>query len=330
MGRGLLSLFLSPSSVFSLYSLFAALCLAIGWELVAHGRRDVKLSVLWRGFFPRRLTRSASTRADLFFVLLNVALAGSAIGLAVLSSKYIGAAVDRGLISAFGRPQATGLPDWAARALATLVLFLAYELAYWTDHWASHRVPILWAFHRVHHTAEVLSPITNFRVHPVDSIVFGNFLAVFTGVALGVLQFALGASHPPFNVGSVNFLILAFTYFTVHLQHSHFWIPVTGPLGRLLMSPAHHQLHHSDDPAHHNSNFGSCLSLWDWMFGTLVMPERKRQRLTFGAGPALAGNHTVWGVIGPPFAAAWRTLRASPATEPAVVPGEKPSPVSAS
>ena len=55
----------------------------------------------------------------------------------------------------------------------------------------------------------------------------------------------------------------------VHLQHSHMWIAFRGMLGRIFVSPAHHQVHHSDNPKHFDKNFGSCLALWDWMFGTL-------------------------------------------------------------
>ena len=73
---------------------------------------------------------------------------------------------------------------------------------------------------------------------------------------------------------------------------------------------AHHQLHHSDDPAHHDSNYGSCLAVWDWIFGTLVMPERRRPALTFGAGPHLRGNHTLVGLLAAPFGAALARLPA--------------------
>ena len=64
-----------------------------------------------------------------------------------------------------------------------------------------------------------------------------------------------------------------FIYVYVHLQHSQVWIAFTGWLGRLFMSPAHHQIHHSSNPAHFNKNLGSCLALWDWMFGTLHVPS---------------------------------------------------------
>ena len=149
----------------------------------------------------------------------------------------------------------------------TVCLFLAYELAYWLDHYLSHRIPLLWEFHKVHHTAEVLSPLTNFRVHPVDSLVFYNILGIFLGTTGGALSYLQLGS--PFAIGGANVILVAFVFVTVHLQHSHVWIAATGPLGRVILSPAHHQIHHSDNPIHFDKNFGSCLSLWDWLFGTL-------------------------------------------------------------
>lgn len=302
------ALIFNPASDFSAPSLFTALCVAMGCVLLARrrGKDQVRLKVMLRAFFPRRLLRSHSTRADLGFLILNVTLAPTIVLAGVLSSPIISRVVHDGLSGAFGSPQPSDMAPWAARGLMTLALFFAYELAYWTNHYVSHRIPVLWEFHKVHHTAEVLSPMTGFRVHPVDSLVFANFLAVFVGVTAGVTTYGLGEHAAQFGVGDANLIFIAFAYLTVHLQHSNFWIPATGPFGRVLMSPAHHQLHHSDDPAHHDRNYGSCLAIWDLMFGTLVIPERRRQRLTFGAGPALPSNHTATGMLFRPFVSALR------------------------
>jgi sterol desaturase/sphingolipid hydroxylase (fatty acid hydroxylase superfamily) len=97
-----------------------------------------------------------------------------------------------------------------------------------------------------------------------------------------------------------------------HLQHSHLWIAVTGPLGRVVISPAHHQIHHSTNPKHFNKNFGSCLAIWDWIFGTLHIPNRDREHLTFGVDSAKPHHHTVVGGMLTPFAMAWKRLRAEP------------------
>jgi hypothetical protein len=51
-----------------------------------------------------------------------------------------------------------------------------------------------------------------------------------------------------------------------------------------LQSRAHHQLHHSVNPAHFDKNFGFALAIWDWAFGTLAIPAKMRQLIVFGVG----------------------------------------------
>jgi sterol desaturase/sphingolipid hydroxylase (fatty acid hydroxylase superfamily) len=77
---------------------------------------------------------------------------------------------------------------------------------------------------------------------------------------------------------------MAFLMTYGHLRHSHMWIPFTGIAGRILQSPAHHQLHHSANPAHFDKNLGFALALWDWAFGTLAIPARTREPIVFGVG----------------------------------------------
>jgi sterol desaturase/sphingolipid hydroxylase (fatty acid hydroxylase superfamily) len=98
--------------------------------------------------------------------------------------------------------------------------------------------------------------------------IFLNILAIFTGLASGVGEYLLGGTTHQYGLSENNIILVFFIYVYVHLQHSQVWIAFTGWLGRLFMSPAHHQIHHSSNPAHFNKNLGSCLALWDWMFGT--------------------------------------------------------------
>jgi sterol desaturase/sphingolipid hydroxylase (fatty acid hydroxylase superfamily) len=308
-------LFLSPGSTFSVASLMSALVIAVAslaWMRIRR-RRAVKVRTLMRALFPRRLLRSASTRADLAMFLFNTFAAGALIGWTVVSAGQISRAAAELLASALGQGPRITMAAGASRTLATIALFLAYELAYWLDHFLSHKVPALWEFHKVHHTAEVLSPLTVFRVHPVDSLVFANIGAVVLGLTAGVLQYVLGGTASPFALSGANLILVAFIFLTIHLQHSHIWISFTGLWGRILMSPAHHQIHHSADPRHFNRNFGSCLSVWDWVFGTLHQPDRRREALTFGAEvrEGTASPHSITGVLITPFAEAPRRLIAA-------------------
>jgi sterol desaturase/sphingolipid hydroxylase (fatty acid hydroxylase superfamily) len=297
------ALILPLDSEFSAGSLVSALLVAIAFVLLnrRRPRKAVRYRALFRALFPSWLYRSASFRADVMFLIMNVLAFGGLIAWATLSAHVISAGLSTFLATRFG-PFSIGLTGFAGTIVVAISIFIAYELAYWFDHYLSHRIPVLWEFHKVHHTAEVLSPLTNFRVHPVDSIVFGNILGLFMGVTEGVLAFLeIGTPRGPV----VNVLSVAFMWILGHLQHSHLWISTTGALGRVILSPAHHQIHHSDNPKHFNKNFGSFLSIWDWMFGTLHVPARRRERLTFGVGERAPQEHTLTGGLLSPFLRAW-------------------------
>jgi sterol desaturase/sphingolipid hydroxylase (fatty acid hydroxylase superfamily) len=303
----LVALILSPGT-FSLASLVSALCIAMLSLGLKRRRRPLRLRVLLRALFPRRLRRSRSTRADIAFFFFTFFLVGILFGWAVLSFHVIDNATNQLLTATFGA-QPMRLSGWAAAGLMTVVLFVAYEFGYWIDHYLSHNVPFLWEFHKVHHTAEVLSPLTNFRVHPVDTIVFNNILALAMGAAGGAGHFLLGRGAAPLTIADSNVIVLAFFFLIGHLQHTHFWIAFTGIWGRIILSPAHHQIHHSTDPAHFNKNLGSFLAIWDWMFGTLYMPSKTRQKLDFGVEPKEQDAHTVTGGLIAPVLRAASHLR---------------------
>ena len=124
-------------------------------------------------------------------------------------------------------------------------------------------------------------------------------------------------------------MLVAFIHLYVHLQHTHVWIVFRGALGRVFLSPAHHQIHHSTDPAHFNKNLGSCLALWDWIFGTLHMPAKEREKLQFGVAPAYADAHTINGEFLAPFGRSFgvmfRWLRRRPAQKHCGKPGSTAS-----
>ena len=241
------------------------------------------------------------------------------LGWAVLSYQFISNGVVSLLVAAFG-PVSAPVPALAARAIMTVILFLAYELGYWLNHYLSHRVPVLWEFHRVHHTATVLTPLTNFRVHPVYTWIFANILAVSTAVANGLGSYVLGQTAYQYALSDTNIILVLFIHTYVHLQHSQLWIAFPGVWGRLFMSSAHHQVHHSTDPSHFNKNLGSCLAVWDWMFGTLYVPAAKPEALSFGVDPNDGEVHTIMGGYVAPLYRAWSQIRTRGTTSPARLP----------
>ncbi len=97
-----------------------------------------------------------------------------------------------------------------------------------------------------------------------------------------------------------NLISMAFWYTILHLRHSELPIYATGWLGRIIQSPAHHQVHHSVNPKHFDTNLGYCLSFWDWVFGTLYVPA-KGEKFDFGLGHHDDAMDTVMGSVFTPI-----------------------------
>ena len=318
---------LSYGSMLSLTSLASAFCLAVGFIVVKRRRRKrrIRLGVIMRALFPRRIARHASTGIDVSYLVFNTFIFGVMFGWALLSFRAIGNGTIEALTAMFGTPAATALPEFATRALLTLVLFLAYELCYWLHHYLCHRVPLLWEFHKVHHSANVLTPITVFRVHPVDTWLFANMMAVAVGAAYGVANYALGVTAYQYVLTDTNLILVVFIHLYLHFQHSHLWIAFRGLAGRVLLSPAHHQVHHSINPVHFNKNLGSCLAVWDWMFGTLHIPAKAPERLSFGVEPGGRDVQTITEAYIASFPRAAQAVRGVPPPERGADPLAEPA-----
>jgi sterol desaturase/sphingolipid hydroxylase (fatty acid hydroxylase superfamily) len=130
-------------------------------------------------------------------------------GWMIASASQISRPVADFMSGAFGPSPAIPMDEGVRRAVVTIMLFLAYEFAYWLDHYLSHKVPVLWEFHKVHHTAQVLSPLTAARVHPVDSLVFANIAAIVIGLTGGVLHYVFGSPASPFALSGANVILTA-------------------------------------------------------------------------------------------------------------------------
>ena len=242
--------FLAPGSTFSLASLFSAMvvcALFFVWRRRARGR-PVRLRAFVRYVLPLRIFLHPSSRADAILFVLQTMVFGALLGWAYLSQPWIAGRVVEAMTFVFGEPGSAPVHPVVAAIIITLMSFLAYEFGYWLFHWAAHTHPLLWEFHKIHHTAEVLTPLTVWRVHPVEQVIFINTLAITIGLCDGLGRYVLGGGAQVYAVSGANIVLVFFVYAFVHLQHSQAWIAFTGVWGRLFLSPAHHQIHHSAKP----------------------------------------------------------------------------------
>jgi len=306
------ALLLAPAGIFTLPEAGVAFILAVAYLACRHWRRRGRFrpGVLGRALVgSRHVVFSRSTRADLVYYFINTFAISGLIGWGLFSAETVSAVLLRLLHGVFGAHAPVLLPDWMLRAGLTVALFLGYEIGYYIDHYAKHKIPFLWAFHQTHHSAEVLTPLTVFRVHPLDTLIFVNVVAMATGIAHGLFIYWAGRPALIYAVGGANIFAFAGYYLVSQLQHSQFWMPLRGLPGRLLLSPSHHQLHHSTDPAHYNCNLGSLLAVWDWMFGTLVVPSKDSPRLRFGVEQKANDPHRLSTLLVDPVVNAVAALR---------------------
>lgn len=278
---------LNPREGYCLLYLAGGLLFALAVMLWRRRGRS-RMRGLWRLLGGRRLWTHASTITDLKLYLLNGLLVVTGYSLFEVSSEGWSGLARNGLAAAFGAHAAHASPLLAGAA-TTVVQVLALEFGYWALHYAFHRIPWMWAIHRVHHSAEVMTPLTEWRQHPLEFVAFANVLTLAMGASYGAMSWLFGPGAEPFTLFQLN-IVLALHLMTFHhLRHSGVWIAATGWLGRLVHSPAHHQIHHSTDPRHFDRNLGYALSLYDWAFGTLFLPQR-RGRVRLGCDqPAHTG-----------------------------------------
>jgi len=276
----------SPGSAYGAPALIGALALCALYYAERRRARGKRLSLkgFARSIFPKRILLHRSSLVDMRLWVLNGVAFTSAYGMLGLGLFFWRDEVVRALTYGWGAHTPPHWPGWTILALATVLQLLASELAYWFAHYCFHKVPALWEFHKVHHSAEVMTTLTELRQHPVEIVAFMNAIGFSTGIVFGVMTYAFGPGVRPFTLLNGNILLMAFLVTYGHLRHSHMWIPFTGLAGRILQSPAHHQLHHSADPVHYDRNLGFALAVWDWAFGTLVIPARAREPIVFGIG----------------------------------------------
>lgn len=282
--QGLVLPFVEPFSRVGAVSLFCATLFALlAYRAQLTPSDRISVSDFRRFLFPASVYRHASALLDLKLFAANALLkpvklltvglsaAGAAVGVAALLTALAGRS-----------PVGLAATPWATASVGIL-LFLAFDFATYATHRLSHQIPALWAFHRVHHSAEVLTPLTLLRKHPIYDVFAVLMDVALVGPIQGVLLYLLGSDASVAGLAAMNAGFGAFAWLAGALRHSHVWLSF-GPIGdRLVISPAMHQIHHSTDPRHFDRNFGEVLAVWDILFRTVFVPK-ERESLTFGLG----------------------------------------------
>lgn len=149
----------------------------------------------------------------------------------------------------------------------TSVVFLCEDFSRFLLHYFYHKIPFLWRFHAIHHSANILTPLTLYRIHCVEMAINSCRSLLVIGGLSGVFIYIFDGVIKPVDILGASVFSFLFHLAGSNLRHSSVWLGY-GWLEKLLISPAQHQIHHSVELEHRDKNFGATLAVWDVLFGS--------------------------------------------------------------
>ena len=239
---------------------------ATGWLLVGLVQLLVMLTVIhalerWR---PVELLRDrAAVRVDIVYTLIH------RLGLFRLLLFF---SIDPLWDALVGALRLQGVQGFALDALApglsdhALVSFIIYLVVFdFVDYWlhrAQHQVGWWWQLHALHHSQRQMTMWSDNRNHLLDDVLRDSVFVLL----------ALGLGVPPAQFVA----LVALTQLLESLAHANVRLSFGPLLGRVLVSPRFHRLHHSIGTGHESHgpgslgghNFAVLFPLWDMLFGT--------------------------------------------------------------
>ena len=152
------------------------------------------------------------------------------------------------------------ISNWAP-IIQLLVFFVVLDFVQWLTHITLHKYPLLWRFHKVHHSVKQMGFASHLRYHWMENILYKP-LKTFGVMILGGFE--------PQQAFIVHFITIAIGHF------NHANIKITwGPLKYVFNNPVMHLYHHASEvpKGRRGVNYAISLSLWDYLFKTNYIPE---------------------------------------------------------
>lgn len=145
------------------------------------------------------------------------------------------------------------VPLWLKLVLSVMM----FDFVNYWFHRVAHRIPLLWRFHRVHHSDTRMDASTNLRAHPIELVVYFGTSNIAASAIFGLDLLSLGL-----------FFLVITPY--VFLEHSNIKFPVwiDKTFGLIFTTPNMHKVHHEQDQYYTDSNYSDIFIIWDRIFGT--------------------------------------------------------------
>lgn len=217
-------------------------------------------------FAPRRELRPV--KAKRWITNWAIVLIDSVLVRLVFKTAAVGGALWAGENN-FGLFNNVTVPLW----LSVIISFVALDFAVWLSHVASHKIPIFWRVHRMHHSDVDIDVTTAIRFHPIE-ILLSMVWKFAVVLALGAPAISVLIFEIVLNGGAM-------------FNHSNFKLPLwlDKVLRLFIVTPDMHRVHHSAIGDETDSNYGFNLSIWDRMFNTYIdQPKLGHEGMTIGLG----------------------------------------------
>ena len=303
--------FANPQKRIFVGYLASAVLLALIWLCIAE-RASAKTAI--KKIFDKNVWLSASSLADFKIILVNrVVMSGTA---AALISQITISTFLYKLLHGQTLIEPLALHFTSAGTVAvlfTVFFFVIDDFSRFYVHRLMHRIPVLWAFHQVHHSAETMTPFTIFRTHPIEGLIFALRTSIVQGIVISIFLFLFGSKVDLITVFGASAGVVIFHSLGSNLRHSHIKIRYPRAIELFFISPGQHQIHHSTEKRHFDKNFGVALAVWDLIFGSLLHSESQIHK--FGLATRFGEKHNLLHLYVEPFKAAIRIIKRIKVTE---------------
>ena len=297
--------FANPQKRIFVGYLASAVLLALIWLCIVE-RASTKAAI--KKIFDKNVWLSTSSFADFKIIIVNrLIMSGTA---AALVSQITISTFLYKLLHGQTLIEPLALHFISAGNVAvlfTVFFFVIDDFSRFYVHRLMHRIPVLWAFHQVHHSAETMTPFTIFRTHPIEGLIFALRTSIVQGVVISIFLFLFGSKVDLITVFGASVGVVVFHSLGSNLRHSHIKIRYPRAIELFFISPGQHQIHHSTDKRHFDKNFGVALAVWDLIFGSLSHSEDRTHK--FGLTTKFGEKHNLMHLYVEPFKAAIKIIK---------------------
>lgn len=267
--------------------------------LDSHLKNETQIAPFIKYMTQKKHWLSSSAFVDYLMIVFNSLIKILFIAPFLMYSLYIGVYFNEYLIDWFGY-SSWKMSQGQTIFLYTIALTIMHDFSTFFVHWLMHKIPFLWEFHKIHHSATTMNPFTQYRIHPVELIINNARGIIIIGLCTGFVDYLSQQQLEIFSIIGINVLSFLFLFLGANLRHSHIPFKYPSWLEKFIISPFQHQIHHSNHPDHFNKNLGSKLAIWDRLFGTLILSKNVKD-IQFGLGEEDPSYRNFWQNLYMPF-----------------------------